>query len=248
MDNANHKNAAAPRPPAFRRTVVPKGVSLAKSEVIKTEHFNADQPLPLVIKPNLAGINLFEWLKNNGEFVEANLLRYGAILFRGFNLKQAADLERFVEASSSGLMPYHERSSPRHEVSQKVYTSTDYPPEYAIFPHNEHSYCRTLPLRLHFLCLRPAAQGGRTPLADTRRIFRGLDPEVRERFMRKGYMYVRNYGEGLGLPWQTVYQTSDKAVVEDYCRRNDIQWRWKSGDRLRTQQVRPVAARHPKTG
>ena len=31
-------------------------------------------------------------------------------------------------------------------------------------------------------------------------------------------MYVRNFGDGLDMPWQRVFQTTDKAVVEEYCR------------------------------
>jgi len=35
--------------------------------------------------------------------------------------------------------------------------------------------------------------------------------------------------------------------VEAYCRSNAIEVEWKDGDRLRTRQVRPVMARHPRT-
>ena len=224
-----------------------KTFTVSQTEMVETGFLEPGLHLPLVIRPAIENMDLIAWAANNRTFIETQLLKHGAILFRGFNLKDAADLERFIEASSGGLIPYQERSSPRHEVGEKVYTSTDYPPEYSIFPHNEHSYCRSLPLRLHFLCIRSAQQGGETPLADTRRIFQRLDPVVRERFMQKGYMYVRNYGEGLGLSWQTVYQTSDRSLVEQYCRSNDIQWSWKEDGRLRTQQIRPVAAKHPKS-
>jgi alpha-ketoglutarate-dependent taurine dioxygenase len=61
-------------------------------------------------------------------------------------------------------------------------------------------------------------------------------------------MYVRNFGDGLSLPWQTVFQTTDKSAVELYCRRAGIEFEWKPGDRLRTRQVRPVVATHPRTG
>lgn len=61
-------------------------------------------------------------------------------------------------------------------------------------------------------------------------------------------MYVRNFGDGFGLPWQTVFQTEDRRAVEDYCRDHGIQSEWKEDGRLRTRAVRPAAARHPKTG
>ena len=46
--------------------------------------------------------------------------------------------------------PYMERSSPRHEVADHVYTSTDHPPRHPIALHNEQSYNITWPLRIFF--------------------------------------------------------------------------------------------------
>jgi alpha-ketoglutarate-dependent taurine dioxygenase len=175
-------------------------------------------------------------------------MKHGAILFRNFNLKSVADFEAFTEAASGELIPYRERSSPRHEVGERVYTSTDYPEDQKIFPHNEHSYSRTLPLKLFFFCRTPAQRGGQTPIADTRRIFQRISPETRQKFIEKKWQYVRNFGNGFGLPWQTVYQTEDKAVVEEYCRKALIEVEWLDGNRLRTRQVRPAIARHPRTG
>ena len=61
-------------------------------------------------------------------------------------------------------------------------------------------------------------------------------------------MYVRNYGDGLGLPWQEVFQTSERAAVEEHCRKAFIEVEWKDHERLRTRQVRPALRKHPKTG
>ena len=61
-------------------------------------------------------------------------------------------------------------------------------------------------------------------------------------------MYVRNFGDGFGLPWQTVFQTTNPAEVETFCRSHGIEFEWKKGNRLRTRQVRQAVAIHPKTG
>jgi alpha-ketoglutarate-dependent taurine dioxygenase len=131
-------------------------------------------------------------------------------------------------------------------VEGHIYTSTDYPPAFDIFPHNEHSYSRTFPLKLYFCCITPAAEGGETPIADTRRILARLSTPVRQKFSEKGWMYVRNFGEGFGLTWQNSFQTDDPAVVESYCKSHGIDWEWQGG-RLRTRQIRPAMARHPQT-
>jgi alpha-ketoglutarate-dependent taurine dioxygenase len=223
-------------------------VLLSQEGIIKAECLHSGSDLPLVVCPVTDGVHLDVWAESNRGFIEAQLLKHGAILFRGFNVSSADGFEQVVKAMCGDMMEYRERSSPRSQVSEKIYTSTDYPEDQSIFPHNEHSYSRIFPLKLFFCCLIPAQQGGYTPLADTRKIFARLSPQIRDRFIEKKWMLVRNYGAGFGLPWQTVFQTEDRSVVEQYCRQVGIEFEWKENNGLRTRQVRPVVIRHPRTG
>ena len=59
-------------------------------------------------------------------------------------------------------------------------------------------------------------------------------------------MYVRNYGEELDLPWQKVFQTNSKLDVENYCKKNKIQFKW-IGDILKTRQVCQGVVEHPQS-
>jgi alpha-ketoglutarate-dependent taurine dioxygenase len=61
-------------------------------------------------------------------------------------------------------------------------------------------------------------------------------------------MYVRNFGDGFGLSWETVFQSTDREQVERHCREKGIEAEWKAGDRLRTRAVRSALVRHPHTG
>jgi alpha-ketoglutarate-dependent taurine dioxygenase len=154
-----------------------------------------------------------------------------------------------VDASSDGeRLEYRDRSSPRHEVGDHVYTSTDHPADQQIFLHNEGTYWLTWPLKISFCCLKAPEQGGATPIADTRRIFQRLDPAIRQRFLDKKVLYVRNYNDGFGLRWQNSFQTEDPTEVDRYCREKQIETEWKEGGRLRTRQVREAVAVHPRTG
>src|SRR6266704_248266 len=147
--------------------------------------------------------------------LEAELLRYGAILFRNFNLDTVTDFEQFARTISPHLLDYRERSSQRSEVKRGIYTSTEHPPDQFIHFHNEQSYARSWPMKLWFFCLTPPDKRGATPIADGRRVLRLLDSKIKERFLEKQVLYVRNYYKGIGLPWEVSFQTRERAEVED---------------------------------
>jgi alpha-ketoglutarate-dependent taurine dioxygenase len=230
--------------PGVRR----KTLSLSPEQLVSTGFLQPGADLPLVLHPTVADMNLAAWAKLNRSFIEQQLLRYGALLFRGFNVKTASEFEEVCLAISGALLEYRERSSPRSAVAGNIYTSTDYPADQSIFPHNEHSYSLTFPLRLYFFCETPALAGGETPIVSTRKVFQRLDEQLKERFRQKKWMYVRNYGDGFGLTWETAFQTTDKQAVERYCRAAGIEVEWKEGNRLRTRQVREAVIEHPCTG
>lgn len=232
------------RPGASRR----RAVSVSAESLVEIGPLFATGSLPLLVKPRLPGVELASWAAANRAAIEEALLRHGGILFRGFAIGDPARLESVIHAVSGEALEYRERSSPRHAVAGRIYTSTDYPPSYPIFPHNENSYQSEWPLKIFFCCQQPAAAGGETPITDCRQVFARLDPAVRDRFVERGWMVVRNFGDGFGLDWPTVFLTSDKAAVEEHCRARGIQAEWKSEDRLRTRAVRPAVTRHPVTG
>lgn len=224
-----------------------RAVNADQRQLVETSTLQPGQPLPLMLRPTIEGIDASEWARNQHDWIEAQLLTHGGLLFRDFDLKTVDDFERFVGAVSGGALRYQERSSPRSQVSGNIYTSTDHPADQSIFLHNEQSYNLTFPLRIFFFCVTPAVAGGETPIADTRRIFARLDPTIRERFIHKQYQYIRNFGDGLGLNWRAAFQTEDRSAVEAYCHDNGILFEWKDAERLRTRQVRRAVARHPQS-
>jgi len=232
---------------AARRGFRPVAVHVSQEELVETSFFNPDRPLPLVIRPK-GEMRLDEWAPRNQEMIERNLRRYGAILFRGFGVDSADRFERTVNAFTDKLMKYTEGATPRLMVKEKVYTSTEFPPEHPIALHNELSYIVTYPAKLWFCCVTAPPVGGETPIADVRRVFQRISPATREKFERLGWMLVRNYGDGLSLPWQTVFHTEDKDVLAAYCRDNKVEVEWKDEMHLRTRHVRPVSRIHPVTG
>jgi len=243
MTQVHHKNWKFD---ALRRATR-KAVKLSEDELVTTSYLNQGQQFPLVMRPQADNIYLPEWARNNCAYIEGALEKHGAILFRGFKLESVSEFERFISAVSGEVLVYNERSSPRSQISGRIYTSTDYPPEEGIFLHNEQSYNLVFPMKIFFFCDKAPESGGATPIADTRRVFERIASEIRERFMERKYMYVRNFRDGIGLSWQEAFQTRYKSEAQEYCRKNRIEYEWNAGDQLRTKQVREVAIRHRKT-
>ena len=230
------------------KAVKRKAIEISQENLVKTELFQSEQLLPLVIQPNVEGINLVTWAANNREEIETWLLRHGGILFRNFDIKTISEFEQFIQAISGSLLDYSYRSTPRSWVSGKVYTSTEYPAAQSIPLHNEMAYSLSWPMKIWFFCVKAAEQGGETPIADSRKIFQRLPSRIKDKFIQKKVLYVRNYGDKVDLTWQNVFQTTSKLEVENYCRQAEIEFEWKDSERLRTHQVCQAVATHPKTG
>lgn len=237
----------APPPPRTLGSFTRRAVTISTESLVRFGALPTGD-LPLLVEPTAPGVDLMTWAAANRELLESKLQLHGGILFRGFDLHGPEDLERFIQAVSGESLEYRERSSPRHAVKGNIYTSTDYPPSQPIFLHNENSYQQEWPQKIFFFCKQPPGQGGETPIADIRKVLAAIAPEIRDRFAARKWMYVRNFGDGFGLDWQTVFQTSDKAQIDEHCRAKGIEAEWKEGDRLRTRAVRSALVRHPKTG
>ncbi|MEO8593987.1 MAG: TauD/TfdA family dioxygenase [Candidatus Solibacter sp.] len=225
------------------RLLKPKPVSIKRDSLIRSEQLAPG--FGLVIEPAVADLSLASWTAANRDFIDSALQQHGALLMRGFGVNSPLEFRQFAEAASSGLLDYCERAAARKEVSSKVFTSTEYPAGATIPLHHEMSYSHNWPAKIFFYCAVPPAGGGRTPIADDRKIFALIPERIRERFMRNQVMYVRNYGAGVDLRWQEAFQTEDRAVVEDYCRNSGAEFAWLEGDRLRTRQVRQAVVTPP---
>ncbi len=228
------------------RSVQPKPVTLATTEVVARAYLAPEQKLPLVITPAVPDVDLAEWSAAHTAEIEADLLTHGAILFRGFGIDTPARLESFASTLCDEL--FNENGEhPRESVSGNVYTPVFYPQDQRLLWHNENSFNWRWPRKIFFACAQPADQGGETPLVDSRRVYDEMPEEIRSAFEAKGVLYQRTYSAGLGLPWQTVFQTEDRAEVEQEAVATHVEADWRAGDKLRTRGARPAVIPHPET-
>ena len=229
-------------------TVKRQSINISQESLVRTEYLQPDQMLPLVIRPAIDGIHLVDWARTHREYLEVQLLKHGGLLFRGFRWDVGTQFPLFISAVSHEPLRYRDQATPRTELGGGIYTSTDYPADQSIELHNENSYAHLWPAKIFFCCAVAAQRGGETPIADCRRVFARIKPEIREGFIQKQVMYTRNFGDGLGISWQTAFQTSDKSEMEAYCHSAGISFEWKGDNRLRTWQIRPATLKHPQTG
>ena len=200
-----------------------------------------------VLESHDASLDINQWAAEHHALVEELYSLHGAVLLRGFRVADDHAFYRFSTLFTDAMMDYTESSTPRTKVTDKVYTSTEYPRDEFIPMHNEHSYSNHWPQKIWFHCVTKAAQGGQTPLADSRKVLEAISENTRQRFEEKGVMYVRNFGEQVDLPWSEVFQTTDQREVEAYCDQHGIRYEWTQHG-LRTTQVCQGIVPHPRTG
>jgi alpha-ketoglutarate-dependent taurine dioxygenase len=199
----------------------------------------------------LAGTaGLLDWYEDYRTSIEDCLLTTGAVLFRGFEIETPSSFKRVTKALSTELIESVEENVPRTRLTSGVYTSTEYPPEYYLSLHSEYAYSNNWPARLFFCCIVAPQAGGETPLADNRTILAALDRDLVAEFKRKKITYLRNLhcGEGFGLSWQKAFQTTERSVVEHYCRNKQVELKWTSAGALQLAQTMEATMVHPTTG
>jgi len=207
----------------------------------------AGSDLPVLISPSISGQSLLSGLAQFRDPIETALHMVGGVLLRGFEVPSVDAFQQFAAGFGHPLLKYEFASTPRSAVSSSgIYTSTEYPAHQHIPLHNEQAYTREWPMKIWFHCVTASPEGGETPIADSRAIYRRMPVTIRERFA-PGILYVRNYGE-FDVPWQTVFNTADRGEVEAFCQRAGIRWEWKDDDELRTTQLCQAVEKHPVTG
>src|SRR6266540_6687003 len=152
-----------------------KPIQLAADNLVKQSYLDAGPSLPVLYEPIIEGLNLIQWLPQNLVEVLGRLRSSGGILFRGFTIRTAPEFEQFMTLLAGDLIDYSYRSTPRTQVSGKIYTSTEYPAHQTIPLHNEMSYSRQWPMIIGLFCVEPPAKDGETPIADSRKVYAGID-------------------------------------------------------------------------
>jgi alpha-ketoglutarate-dependent taurine dioxygenase len=227
--------------------VSPKPRAVRVEDIVSQDTQSRGGTRVRVLEARQQGTDPREWGLTAREMLAAILRDTGAVLLRGFRPLADEEFHAFVADVLGPPLEYRERSSPRTRVTGHVYTSTEYPSHQPIFLHNENSYADVWPTKIAFYGAVAADMGGATPIADVRAVYRQIPADVRDRFAETGVLYVRHFTQNVGLSWQDVFQTADRADVEAYCAAHGYTYEWLA-DGLRTSRRGQAVARHPATG
>lgn len=194
------------------------------------------------VTPDLAGLTAI----SRSVDLDALLIGRRGVIFRGFGVRRA-ELDAAIDLLLPDRLAYTQGNTPRSNLGDNIYTSTEYPADQQISLHSELSYAHRWPSRLLFYCERPATGGGATSAADAGRWLRALDPGVRAAFAG-GLRYTQNLhgGRGLGKSWQETFETEDRELVEAFLAEGGASWTWTSTG-LRVTQHRAATTHHPVT-
>lgn len=200
---------------------------LTLNKLINIDYIQSKSGLSkIALYENKSFCNIVDFVKDHRDAIQKEVLRTGGVIFRNFNVKSTSEFSRLSHTMFPKLLEYINRSTPRKILGSKIYTTTEYPAFKDIPLHNENSYTNSWPEMILFGCLVAAKHGGETPVVDSRYVLQNLDREIVKKFTDKKIKYVRNYISGIDLSWQEVFQTDDKHMVEDYCKRNNINYEW----------------------
>lgn len=232
--------------PRMRRRGRAQALDISEMSLTKTSYLSPELTYPLVIEPAVDGVDLEDWARDNAEYLDKELLKHGAVLFRGFETNLRV-FEGAAGAVSKDLIRDY-GDLPQEKDTDGVYHSTPYPEDEMIDFHNESSHMTSWPEKQFFMCVKPSEEGGTTPIADCRTVYELLRPELRQKFHEKGLRYSRNFIPNLDVPWHVFYRTEDKAVVEQKVAEAGGTCTWKDNGMLLVENEAPGVITHPRTG
>ncbi|MFG2675084.1 TauD/TfdA family dioxygenase [Streptomyces sp. NPDC048445] len=189
-----------------------------------------------------------DWATGARERLRAELLTHGAVLVRGLELREAADVAAVLGQLAVEPVTEREAFAPRESYAPGVHSASPWPPDQPMCMHHELSYTLGFPALLLFACLTGPTSGGAVGLADAAAVLDALPRDLVERFEREGWLLNRSYNGEIGASVSQAFGTADRDAVEGYCRAHAITWDWQPDGGLRTTQRRAAVVRHPAGG
>ncbi|ABC62837.1 TauD/TfdA family dioxygenase [Erythrobacter litoralis] len=188
--------------------------------------------------------DLAGFLSANKAAVDEALDFAGALLFRGFDVPDPQAFDAVVESYGEEGFTYEDSLSNavRTNVTPRVFTANEAPPETEIFLHHEMAQTPLYPSKLFFYCEIAAGEGGATPLCRSDWVLERLeqrDETLVERFAEQGVRYTNvmpsadDAGSGQGRSWGSTLSAATREDAERRLAELGYDWEWQDDDALR---------------
>ncbi|RWW63781.1 hypothetical protein BHE74_00029022 [Ensete ventricosum] len=185
------------------------------------------EQMPLVLRPAEAQkrgpCSLVAALKANKEWFEEKLLQHSAVLLRGFDVRDAEDFNKIVDAFGWDDIRYV-GPAPRTHVHKRVWTANEGPlSEYMYLLLICDGQINEFPTKVILFCQVPPPEGGETPFVPsfrvTQRMLEEYPDNVRE-MEEEGLRYTfttvskNDTASMRGRGWEDAFGTSDPTEAE----------------------------------
>lgn len=208
---------------------------------------NYKHDFPVVIEPtqdaSLEG--LIKLLTDQRADIFKLLNKFGAILLRGFAIKEPLDFEKSLLGLELNLSTNYFDPQVRRSFSRFTFSSAEMPVTLPILGHNEMFYCALRPMYLSFFCLKPdESSGGQTPLFNTVSLYQNLPEKLKKIFQAP--ILVKHFFDQTRLSYLDQSGFKTKKDIENLLTVNHMTAEW-DGDQLIATLKVPSIVRHPET-
>ncbi|MEM7781123.1 MAG: TauD/TfdA family dioxygenase [Pseudomonadota bacterium] len=190
------------------------------------------------------GGDLSAFLSANKQAVDAALEDAGALLFRGFDVPDPDAFDAAIQGYGEPGFTYEDSLSNavRTNVTPRVFTANEAPPETEIFLHHEMAQTPLYPSKLFFYCEIAAEGGGATPLCRSDWVLDELQkqaPAFIARVEEEGVRYTNvmpgddDAGSGQGRSWRSTLSADGREAAEARLAELGYTWEWREDGSLR---------------
>ncbi|KAH9307357.1 hypothetical protein KI387_035268 [Taxus chinensis] len=155
-------------------------------------------------------------IRNKRAWLEDEVMKNNALIFRGFAVRSAADFKAVVEAFGWEEQQYI-GFAPRTEIVNRVYTANESPLHQQIDFHHEMAVMKVWPSKLFFFCETAPPEGGQSAI-----VLSHLIPPLMEEVLPEFVKKVKDMGllfkittpsqpsnSLISKTWKTILGTND---------------------------------------
>ena len=231
------------------------GIRTLKGEELSFPTIEKNLPLVFTPKKDRSYQSLLYFIKSNGGLLKKVVNKFGGILLRGFQIPDVSAFSEILELMGYRLSEkYLGGLSPRHEITKKIFTSTDVVDLLPLYAHNEMSFQNWIPAMIAFFCQTEPKKFGETPIFNSAEISNSIPPELHKVLLERNITYMRRYRKdspmspfGFSRAWPAMFGTRDKNAIEALCEENGAKCIWGKRDSLIIQTTTFPYTVHPIT-